>query len=82
MERLTEYHAGVAVIKDRSLLPQAMKKLAEIEDEEKHKTVTDILEEVKQQICDDYCKYPTLIDDIEELFVDGGCCTECPLNKL
>lgn len=30
--RYTEYHAGVAVIRDRSLLPQAMEKLARIED--------------------------------------------------
>lgn len=30
--RYTEYHAGVAVIKDKTLLPQAMEKLAKIED--------------------------------------------------
>lgn len=29
--RYTEYHAGKAVIKDKSLLPQAMKKLAKLE---------------------------------------------------
>lgn len=34
MERFTEYHAGVPVIKDRCLLPQAMKKLARYEDNE------------------------------------------------
>lgn len=34
MERLTEYHAGKAVIKDKALLPQAMEKLARLEDAE------------------------------------------------
>lgn len=34
MERLTEYHNGVAVIKDKSLLPAAMNKLAAVEDAE------------------------------------------------
>lgn len=34
MKRLTEYHDGVAVIKDKSLLPVAMKKLAAVEDQE------------------------------------------------
>ena len=33
MKRLTEYHDGVAVIKDKSLLPKAMKKLAALEDQ-------------------------------------------------
>lgn len=32
--RYTERHCGVAVIKDNSLLPQAMEKLARYEDEE------------------------------------------------
>lgn len=41
MERLTEYHNGVAVIKDKSLLPKAMKKLAAIEDEEEKVEVPD-----------------------------------------
>lgn len=30
--RYTEYHAGVAVIRDRTLLPRAMAKLAELFD--------------------------------------------------
>lgn len=32
--RYTEYHAGKAVIKDRSLLAEAMEKLARMEDAE------------------------------------------------
>lgn len=34
MARLTEYHNGVAVIKDKSLLSEAMEKLAQYEDME------------------------------------------------
>lgn len=52
------------------------------EDREKSKTVTDILEEVKQEMCDDYCKYPTIVNDREDLFADDSPCIECPLNKL
>ena len=47
-----------------------------------HKTVTDILEEVKQEMCDRYCKYPTLVNDREELFAEEGQCMKCPLNRL
>lgn len=43
--RYTEYHAGVAVIKDKALLPQAMEKLAKFED--------------MDQICDE-CKMAEL----------------------
>ena len=37
MERYTEYHEGKAVIRDKSLLPEAMAKLAKYEDEEEKK---------------------------------------------
>ena len=47
-----------------------------------HKTVTDILEEVKQEMCDRYCKYPTLVNDREELFAEDGPCMKCPLTRL
>lgn len=46
--RYTEYHAGVAVIKDRKLLSQAMAKLAKIED----------MDRIPEICCDEYCKYP------------------------
>lgn len=45
--RYTEYHDGKAVIKDRTLLPGAMEKLAKIED--------------MDQICD-RCKLAGLFD--------------------
>lgn len=42
---------------------QNTKKLTEDtkEEHEKSKTVTDILEEIKQEMCDGYCKYPTIV---------------------
>lgn len=55
---------------------QNTKKLTEDtkEEHEKSKTVTDILEEIKQEMCDEYCKYPTLVDDSP--------CMKCPLTRL
>ena len=38
--------------------------------------------EVKQEMCDGYCKYPTIVNDREDLFAKDGPCVECPLNKL
>lgn len=35
--RYTEYHTGVAVIKDKTLLKEAMAKLAELEDLEEQR---------------------------------------------
>ena len=52
------------------------------EDHERVKTVTDILEEVKQEMCDDYCKYPTIVNDREDLFADDSPCMKCPLTRL
>lgn len=52
------------------------------EDHERVKTITDILEEVKQEMCDGYCKYPTQVDNREDLFADDSPCMECPLTKL
>lgn len=46
--RYTEYHAGKAVIRDKTLLPQAMEKLAKIED----------MDRIPEICCDEYCKYP------------------------
>ena len=63
---------------------QNTKKLTEDtkEEHEKSKTVTDILEEIKQEMCDGYCKYPTIVSDREDLFAKDGPCMKCPLNKL
>ena len=50
------------------------------EDHERVKTVTDILEEVKQEMCDDYCIYTKMIPNFNQECKD--ICDRCPLNKL
>lgn len=85
--RYTEYHAGKAVIKDKSLLPQAMEKLAKVEDmedrhrEQKGRPVIEIIEEVCEDICDNYCKYRDTADEdgICDGMRDGR---TCPLDRL
>ncbi len=52
--RYTEYHVGIPVIRDRALLPEAVKKLAVLEDN---------LEEAAETLCDGYCKYPYVCPD-------------------
>ena len=42
------------------------------------KTVADIIEEVKLEICKDYCKF---VDQLPEEEMDQKC-LECPLSKL
>lgn len=67
--RYTEYHDGVAVIKDKSLLPGAMEKLAKIED----------MDDIPQICCDEYCKYPGRCRSQEEL---EEICDGCKLSEL
>ena len=44
------------------------------------KTVNEIIEEVKCEICDKYCRYPFEIEDEEELL--KFYCENCPLGRL
>ena len=67
--RYTEYHAGKAVIKDRTLLPQAMKKLAKIED----------MDRIPEICCDEYCKYPGQCRSQTEM---DQVCERCKLAEL
>lgn len=51
------------------------------------KTITEILEEVKTEICDNYCKMPFKYSaaEWEQMFAtdsDKLPCNNCPLNKL
>lgn len=43
----------------------------------------DVLEEVKEQICDGYCKWPVLYGamDLHDELLDGPC-KHCPLDRL
>ena len=47
--------------------------------EQESKTVSQIIEEVKEQICDDYCRYPRELLNEEDL---TDTCTTCPMNRL
>lgn len=48
------------------------------------KTVPKILEEVVEQICAYYCKYPEQWDEKKEgmELCESKICEECPLNRL
>ena len=52
------------------------------------KYITELVEEVKEDICDNYCKYPTQYqmehEDSEETFdlMTSEIYAECPLNRL
>ena len=67
--RYTEYHAGKAVIKDKSLLPQAMEKLAKFED----------MDRIPEICCDEYCKYPARCRSQDGM---DRICDECKLSGL
>ena len=43
-------------------------------------SVTQIIEEVKSDICDKYCKYPEQYDDDDEMLRDV--CENCALGRL
>ena len=84
-EKINELYCKIRSGED--ITKEHSKTIAEItgaakEDSEKSKTITDILEEVKQEMCDDYCKYQTIVNDREDLFADDSPCIGCPLNKL
>lgn len=79
MDRLTEYHAGKAVIKDKSLLPKAMGKLARYEDVEKEsKDIQKTTTEMMEYICDHVCISPKVITDEEQI---QHYCEECKMEK-
>lgn len=51
------------------------------EDQERPRTVTNILEEVRTEMCDGYCIYPRITPGDYERY-KRICNEECPLNKL
>ena len=44
--------------------------------------VTDILEQVKADMCDEYCKYPAIYKDMDEDEFIEKICGKCPLERL
>lgn len=45
-----------------------------------YKKITEFFDEIKSNICDNYCKYPSEIKDYDELI--ETVCSKCPLRKL
>ncbi|MBQ4560251.1 MAG: hypothetical protein IJA54_08030 [Tyzzerella sp.] len=78
--RYTEYHADKAVIKDRAFLPDAMEKLAKVEDlEHKNADIDKLTTEMMEHICDNLCKHPTKAKDQEEL---DEICSSCQMGQF
>lgn len=77
MTRLTEYHEGVAVIKNKALLKDAMAKLAAYEDAEDME-MNDLTEALMEHICDHVCVGPKVITDEEQM---QHYCGECKLGQ-
>ena len=46
------------------------------------KTVSKIMEEVIEEICDKYCKFPTIYEGKDEDELYDKHCDKCPLNRL
>lgn len=48
------------------------------------KTIPEIIEEIKEEICDKYCKYPEIYDEEAEgiPLCDSEHCRNCPLCRL
>lgn len=78
MERYTEYHNGIAVIRDKSKLKEAMQKLASYEDVEDYSDMEKTTTEFAEYICDKLCKYPCIYDQ-EEL---DEYCAECKMAEF
>jgi Pyruvate/2-oxoacid:ferredoxin oxidoreductase delta subunit len=47
-------------------------------------TITEQLEEIKEQVCTQLCKWPNIWDEEEEgmELIDSEHCKECPLNRM
>ena len=49
--------------------------------DEKKITITQILDDIEAEICDEYCKYPYQFSDDEQAELDAICET-CPLKRI
>ena len=78
MERYTEYNNGIAVIRDKSKLKEAMQKPASYEDVEDYSDMEKTTTEFAEYICDKLCKYPCIYDQ-EEL---DEYCAECKMAEF
>jgi hypothetical protein len=55
------------------------KTINEQANEQKRIAVSDIIEDVVCEICNEYCRFPFEIEDEDELLKK---CENCPLNRL
>ena len=79
MERLTTRHNGVAVIKDKTKLKDAMEKLAAYEEVEEECDMKALTTEFAECICDKLCKYPIIIHHQKEL---DEHCEMCKMDEF
>lgn len=50
---------------------------------DKEKSITDQLEEIRDQMCNNYCHYPYIWDeDKDGELCESEVCAECPLSRL
>ena len=68
-------------IAKKRMLKLTVRRSTMTKDKEKAKTVSEILEEVKANICDEYCRYPYQFGEDEQDDLDAICET-CPLERL
>ena len=50
--------------------------------DEQKKTITEEIEAIKDDICQNYCKWPYQWDDSNGDLWDSDICNNCPLNRL
>lgn len=49
-------------------------------EEKKIQTIPQIIEEVKTEMCDHYCKYPSEVHDPD--YMIDTICEKCPMGRL
>lgn len=52
----------------------------EMPEQREEKTVLEIMEDAASEFCEDYCRFPFMVEDEEELYSEH--CDKCPINKL
>lgn len=52
--------------------------------QESNQTVSQIIEDVKNEICNEYCKFPLYWDETVMGYelCESEVCAQCPLNRL
>lgn len=56
-----------------------------VEETEKPKTVTQLIEEIAEDFCNCYCKYPDMYNGLGDEAIDlmyENHCNNCPINRL